>query len=255
MKRIVRISLALLLALAACDRASSPGFGDEPEDRVCTVAYLKSLCRGDQTRIAQELYLHAVVTANDLHGEFVRTLVVEDAGGGISIAVDALSLADSFPLGAAITVACNGLTLGVYGGKVQLGMAPTGSYGVDRIPADELSRYLRVTAPNAHARQPAVLSFGKVDRSHVDTYVRFERVRFAEAPQAWCDSDPETGHPVTTRRTLTDASGATFVVRTPGTALYATEPLPQGEGSVNGIVDYFNGEFSLRVVNREIDFR
>ena len=35
---------------------------------------------------------------------------------------------------------------------------------------------------------------------------------------------------------------------------YATEPVPQGTGSVYGIIDYFNGKYTLRIANREVDF-
>ena len=39
-----------------------------------------------------------------------------------------------------------------------------------------------------------------------------------------------------------------------GPCRYAAEPLPSGNGSVQGILDYFNGEFSLRITNREFFF-
>ena len=48
--------------------------------------------------------------------------------------------------------------------------------------------------------------------------------------------------------------GTEFIVRTAGTCTYATEPVPQGTGSVYGIIDYFNGKYTLRIANREVDF-
>ena len=77
---------------------------------------------------------------------------------------------------------------------------------------------------------------------HTDTYVHFEGVRFVQQGN-WCDPDPETGRPATTERQIADASGREFTVRTAGTCTYATEPVPQGTGSVYGIIDYFNGKY------------
>ena len=58
---------------------------------------------------------------------------------------------------------------------------------------------------------------------------------------------PTPGKPVDTR-------GRTFTVRTAATCVYAKEPLPQGTGSLYGIIDYFAGKYTLRVTNREAEF-
>jgi len=76
-----------------------------------------------------------------------------------------------------------------------------------------MARYLAVT-PAATRRQPLTLGFEEVAPRHISRYVRFDRVRLAEEATTWCDFDPETGDPVTTDRTLLDAAGRQFVVRT-----------------------------------------
>ncbi|MEE0828665.1 MAG: DUF5689 domain-containing protein, partial [Alistipes finegoldii] len=148
---------------------------------------------------------------------------------------------------------CNGLTLGDYGGKIQLGTTPDGDYGVGRIPREELGRYLRRNPDKDGRPRPAVCTFDAIGPRQTDTYVCFEGVRFTEAGP-WCDTDPETSEPQTSERTLTDAQGRTFRVRTLGTCAYATEPVPQGTGSVYGIIDYFNGKYTLRVSERRVEF-
>ena len=87
----------------------------------------------------------------------------------------------------------------------------------------------------------------------VAVYMLASRKRFVQQGN-WCDPDPETGRPATTERQIADASGREFTVRTAGTCTYATEPVPQGTGSVYGIIDYFNGKYTLRIANREVDF-
>lgn len=248
------LATALALALPACDRSSKPGFGNGGgQEETSTIARLKSLCTRECIPITTDITVEGVVTANDLYGEFYKTLVIQDESGGISIAVDGAELYADYPVGAAVTVYCNGLALCDYGGKVQLGTAPTDEYGAGRIPRAELGRYLRVSGDGENPLRPAALTFGEIGSRHIDTYVYFKGVHFTETGN-WCDSDPETGRPVTTERLLADGTGRTLPVRTIGTCTYATEPVPQGTGSIYGVIDYFNGKYTLRITNREIDF-
>ena len=83
--------------------------------------------------------------------------------------------------------------------------------------------------------------------------VRFDNVRFEEST-TWCDTDPDTGRCVTTERTILDAQGNRFTVRTASTCEYAKEPVPSGTGSLIGIIDYFAGKYTLHVCNRGIVF-
>ena len=82
-----------LLLLAGCDKATEPGFAEAPEVSRHTVAYLKSLCDGrSSAAVTQDITIRGFITANDLYGEFDRTIVVEDPSGGIAIAAGHPSL-------------------------------------------------------------------------------------------------------------------------------------------------------------------
>ncbi len=142
--RPARLVLSVLLALSAgCDRATEPQFTVCPPESQHSVAYLKSLCDGKSSvAITQEITIRGFVTANDLYGEFYRTIVVEDTSGGIAIAAEGAPLADLFPFGIVANVRCNGLTLCDYGGKIRLGTTP-GDNGAGCIPREELARYIR----------------------------------------------------------------------------------------------------------------
>lgn len=253
LRTAVSVVLALT-ALAGCDKASGLEFDDDTPQGTVTIAALKSRCTGAQAAVTEDITIEGVVTGNDLYGEFYKTLVVEDTSGGISIAVDATELYVDYPVGTAVTIHCNGLFLCDYGGKVMLGTRPTDEYaGPGRIPQAEAALYLRRKQAETRPLRPRTLTFGEVDMRHTDTYVHFEGVRFVQQGN-WCDPDPETGRPATTERQIADASGREFTVRTAGTCTYATEPVPQGTGSVYGIIDYFNGKYTLRIANREVDF-
>lgn len=251
MRRIAGISL--LLIACACN-TSSPPTPDGDESGFTSIAHLKTLCHGSSTLITEALKIKGIVTANDIRREFPKTIILEDASGGIEIAIDHTTLADLFPLGAGVTVYCSGLAVGEYGGKVQLRARPTGDYSVDRIARTDIDRHLRCTEQNAGTRQPRTVRIKDANNKHTDTYVRFEDIYFIEAGLLWCDQDPLTGDLIPSYRTLVDTERYEFLVRILPDCHYATEPMPQGTGSVNGIIDYFNGELSLRIINYEVDF-
>lgn len=251
------MAAALLAAAicAACDKATEPSSPENPsEEAQHTIAYLKTLCDGkSHATVTRDIVIRGWIVANDLYGEFYKTIVIQDATGGISIAADHTALADEYPCGALLTVRCNGLELCEYGGKILLGTEP-GEEGVGRIPHEDLPRYLSVALPGeGEAPHTATLSFAEVDFAHVDTRVRFDNVRFEESG-FWCDTDPETGRSITTEHTILNAQGNRFTVRTASTCEYAKEPVPSGTGSLIGIIDYFAGKYTLHVCNRGIVF-
>lgn len=256
-RRLIDAAVCSLLAVsgllsAACSSATKPSFEGDGENRL-SIASLKTRCTGNSTTLTRNATIQGIVTANDIRGEFPKAIILEDATGGIEIAIDHTALADLFPLGSEISVHCSGLALGSYGGKVQLGAPPTGQYSVDRIARADIGRYLRCMELNAGTRRPRTTRFAELGIADADAYVRFEKVCFAETGSAWCDRDPESDQMQTTLRTLIDDAGNTFSVRVLPSCHYAAEPVPQGTGSVNGIIDYFNGELSLRIINYEID--
>ena len=82
-------------ALAAgCDEATHPAPREE-QRATNSVAYLKSLCDGrNSVVVTQEITVQGYVAANDRYGEFTKSLVIEDATGGITVAADLESVAD-----------------------------------------------------------------------------------------------------------------------------------------------------------------
>ena len=243
-----KISLLAILFAVGCDRATTIGFENEEDPRPeCSIARLKSLCDGQYYPIAGQTVVRGIVTGNNRYGEFYNQLVIEDASGGIAIAAEYTAAENPYPLGEELIVYCNGLTLYDYGGKIMLGKVAGES---TCIPRSELDAHLRLSGREAMHRTAAPASIGGLTAAHVDTYVRIDGVHFTERA-SWCEFDPETGRYLTTERTIEDAAGRTLAVRTLGGCLYADEPLPEGSGSLCGIVDRFNGVYSLRVTGFE----
>ena len=93
MKTTACIKLLALLLLAACDRTSKLSFEGGAPGGVHTIADLKARCTANSVAVTEDITLEGVVTGNDFYGEFYKTLVVEDASGGISVLIDGTRLA------------------------------------------------------------------------------------------------------------------------------------------------------------------
>lgn len=247
------ISIALLALLCACSASTPPDKYDDYPSEV-SVAYLKSLCKVASTVIRRDVTVTGRVVATDKLSEFSRTVVVADDSGGIELAIDSDRTDVMMPLYSRVTIHCQMLALGDYAGKIVLGAQPTSQYVVDRIAETDLPHYIEVLStadapPDAH---PATI--GSISPADISRYVVIDRVRFAdeEAGLTWCDIDPETSRFIDTYRHIVDAEGDTLAVFTRAACVYASERVPSATCRIYGIIDCFNGQYSLTPSNHRI---
>ena len=252
MKRIVTAIISLII-LSAC-QDSAPSYDERPHG-IISIAHLKTLATTDSYTITDDIAIEGYVVANDLFGEFYKSIVICDDSGGIEIAVDTRNTAVQFPISARVVVYCSGLTIGEYGGELTLGAIPMGSYTVDRIAEKDFLRYFLIDKESPKAIKPTVTAISEITPAHIGNYIRLNNVTFAEqAGNTWCDIDSTTGEYITTERKVHDHTGREFTVRTIAECSYRNEKIPTGYGDLCGVVAYFNGNYSLRIVNHQILF-
>ncbi|MBQ3259855.1 MAG: hypothetical protein IJA66_02060 [Alistipes sp.] len=261
MRMIAQRALILLCSLwmiTACGRTTTPEFSEIPDDEsesgLVTIAYLKSRCQGLSSTIDADISIKGTVVANDLFGEFYKTLVLVDESGGIEILIDRERICADFPLYANVSVFCNGLAVGRVGGKVVLGAKPTGEYTTDRIADGDVSKYLYRQPGDITSAVPRKVHIADLGVEHISDYVLFEDVRFAdeEVGDSWCNESNEAF--ADTERHIVDADGNVLIVRLSAQCEYADEKIPAGRGAVCGILDYSGGAYFLRIANHEIYF-
>lgn len=237
----------------ACSSTATPEKYDDYPSEV-SIAYLKSLASGASTTIRRDLTVTGRVVATDKLSEFYKTVVVADNSGGIELSVDSDRTDVVLPLYSRVTIHCQMLALGDYAGKIILGAQPTGRYVVDRIAEADLHHFVEVLSvadapPDAHST-----SIGHISPADISRYVVIDGVRFVDEQigSAWCDIDPETSRPTDTYRHITDDRGDTLAVFTRAACTYALSRIPSGTLRIYGIVDYFNGAYSLTPSNYRI---
>lgn len=262
MRRIVKYCSRLIGAIAVClvaaltpscsDSDPAP-FGTTPHGTI-SIAHLKTLCREGSTTITDDISIEGYVVANDLFDEYQQAIIVCDESAGIEIAIECNSTATRFPISARVVVHCTGLALG-NSGRIVLGAAPTSSYTVDRIAKSDIERYIFIDRSQPKEIEPRKMTIEQINTDCVGNYIALDDVSFGnEAGRTWCDHDPESGEWITTSRSISDRRGNTLKVRTIAECSYRAEMIPSGYGSVWGIVEYLNKEYSLRIINHRVEF-
>jgi hypothetical protein len=246
MKRILLFSLLALLPAVSCAPDSVvPYAGDGTGTGGVSIAFLKSLYTGAPTPIEGEYIIEGTVVSSDRQGNFYRTLVLWDGTAGIEVRLDVDEIFRLFRLHSRVSVRCNGLWVGSYGGTLQLGAAPFEEYETRGLDPAAIAGHVQSRSEFYEVVVPRLLDFGELAPRHISTYVRFEGVRFADDERGLCWAETGEDAPSATDRHIVDGAGHTLAVRTSRHAHFATHLLPSGEGYIEGVPGYFNGEYQL----------
>lgn len=252
------LSIAASLVFVCCDssqpklQSGGPGGGPGTGPQTVSIAYLKSLYTGVPYTVDKELRIEGLVVANDWSGNFYKTLVVEDESGGIEIKLDREELFLEYWHGNKVRVNCNSLTLGAYGGLVQLGVRSGDvRYETDYIPRNRIPSVVTNLPDEAREPLPALLTIPEIFSSgpggrYVNCYVAIKDVQFVDTELTWSEPDVDTD------RELADRNGNLISVRTSRYAEFAGYGLPRGSGTIRGVLGYFNGKYQLRVFDHRL---
>ena len=137
-----------------------------------------------------------------------------------------------------------------------LGAMPEREYTVERIAASDIERYISIDKENPQSVEPHRITIAELAPEHIGNYVVIDDLCFNEqAGMMWCAIDPLTGQYTTTERTAYDSANNSLAIRTIAQCDYRSEIIPAGRGALYGIVEYFSGKYSLRIVNHGIVFK
>ncbi len=261
MRRILLISLAIAATMAGCRPASvipQPDEGGIPgpgEEQTVSVSFLKTLYKGAPVRITGEYRIAGAVISDDRQGNFYETLVLDDGTAGIEVRLDMEEIFKVYWIHSRVTVRCNGLWLGSYGGTLQLGAEPFDDFQTQPLSPTAVVEHIFSDKENYGEIKPRTLTFGELSQRYVSTFVAFEGIRFVDEEQgsSWAETEPDGNGilPSATNRHLVDAAGDTLIVRTSRHARFAAWPLPEGAGRIEGVLGYFNGDYQLVVCDSE----
>ena len=178
---------AFVLAASSCDIAyinEAEPAAPAPVQMTAntTIAALKALYTkpGDPVYINKPLVIAGQVTSSDRSGNLYRSLYIQDATGAIELKIGKSSMYDDYRVGQWLYVNCKGLTLGAYGGMVQLGYyCENGGYETSYMDAQYLINSHVFKGKKDTPLAPEVIDGSKVnDEAYWGRYVRFENLTY-----------------------------------------------------------------------------
>ena len=199
------------------------------------------------------------VSSTDETGNIYKTIYIQDKPEnptqGFVISVDAVSTYTNYPQGSKIYVKLAGLSLGTYGGVVQLGVkngTETAATSVSRIPEKLVpARIFRSCSVRANIIPKIMTSAQMVSANdqYIGCLIQMDNAEFDS--RILCTNYAPNG--VTVDRLIRDNSTATTrVVRNSGYASFANQTLPSGNGKFVGIYSKFNSTYQM-YINKATD--
>lgn len=213
--------------------------------------------------------IHGRVISSDATGNIYKSLVIQDETAAIALSINQGSTYNEYRLGQEVVLNVTGLYVGEYNGLQQIGWL--GDYnGEPQVTFMAWSEFLSHSELNGFpnnnvefvsqdATWPSanpycvVTSIGQLPGSGTPDFrkmqsqlVRFNNVHFEEGGK-------ETYAPYqeSVNRTLVDASGATLTVRTSGYSNFYNQLIPEGTGTVDGILSYYGDGWQLLLRSTE----
>lgn len=236
-----------------------------------TIAELKSVYDGGLLKLTSTTFsgrdsiiIEGIVTSDDQAGNFYKTIVIEDATGGIEVKLEKTTLYNDYKRGQRVVIYCNDLFLGNYGGLIQIGSTFTenGYQQIGGIEGDILiNKHVFKKGGTLVPVTPLVIHVNTLTYSNLSKLVKVEDVQFKTlyypgTPSLLTYADKTGGESVDHvlkgcseifQRVAGGVNYDILVVRTSGFAKFANTPIADKKGSVTGILSYYNGTFQILV--------
>ena len=194
----------------------------------------------DNTLIDIDFILRATVSANDISGNIFNQLYLQDETGGIIVNVARSSLFSDFRVGQEVFIRLHGLYMITSGGGLQIGFDGTHA---NRIPWEVFDFFAFKNGwPQANRVTPRLVTLDALDESMMATLVQLDNVFFDGRGEL---TFGVPGSPGGVNRTLRDANGNTLTVRNSNLSNFAANTLPDGAGTVVGMLSQFNNNWQI----------
>ncbi|MEO1011364.1 MAG: DUF5689 domain-containing protein [Bacteroidota bacterium] len=222
-----------------------------------TYAEVKELYNDETIQIQEDRILEGYVTSSDEAGNFFNVLHFQDSPvnptHGFQIEIDLRDSHLFYPVGTKIFIKLGGLYLGKRGEVFRLGgtFIAFGNLSVGRLPTAVLEEHIFVSCDEVVDIVPAKILVNELQDSHINTLVHLEDTEVLEE---------ELGLPFAiereeTERTLTDCDDNELTLLNSGFADFQAELLPEGNGSITGVLTKDGNDFQLIIRDLEdIDF-
>ena len=208
----------------------------------------------DQTiQIQEDLIIEGYVVSSDKAGNFFNVLYFQDSptnpNAGLILEFELRDSHLFFGIGQHIFINLKGLYLGKTRGVFKIGGVFTsfGNRSVGRLPNNVIFDHLSISCETSSVVVPNLVSVLDFNETMVNTLVSIENLEFV---------DEEIGQPfaeleLETKRNLVDCDDNELVLLNSGYSDFQAETLPDGRGTLTGILSLEGNEFQLIIRDTE----
>lgn len=251
-KHAIIIIAASLLSIAC---TKSRNFDPPPTDCATelvantTFAEVKNLYVDQTFQIQQDLIIEGYVISSDEDGNFFSALHFQDSPTapteGFEIAFDVRDSHLFYPVGSKIYIQLKGLYLGKSKEVFKIGGVFTsfGNVSVGRLPSTIVDNHIFVACDEIVGIEPSKISFPNIPKNLTNTLVRLDSLEVTDADvgETFALEREET------ERTLVDCNDNELVLRNSGFSEFQAESLPEGNGSITGVLLRENDDYRLAI--------
>ncbi len=234
-----------------CDGSGNGSVEVDPSKVITIQDVLAMRVAGAETNIGTDQYIKGSIVSSDETGNFFKSLTVSDESGGIAILVNKFDLHQDYEFGSVVYVHLQDLFISDYNGLPQLGYAASTEV-VKRIP-ESVVRTIILSSNENIALAPISITVDQIDEAYINRYVEFTSMEFVDTvlSKSYAISTPEkesVNHPVI------NCNGNRLLVRTSGFADFADDVVPNGNGTIKGVLQVFGNDYQL-ILNYPEDVR
>lgn len=203
-----------------------------------TFGEVEALFKEGTIQIKEDWIIEGYVISSDKAGNFFGVLHFQDhpttPAHGFQIEIDLRNSHLFFEAGSKILIKLKGLYLGKRGEMYKLGGTFTafGNISVGRLPVLKISEHIFLSCNASDEVKPVLADFEDLEELKTNTLVRFEEMEFIEGELGGTFAVEAEE----TERGLQNCSENSMVVVNSGFSDFQAEVLPEGNGTITGIL-------------------
>lgn len=213
---------------------------------------------GNFETIEEDLVIEGYVVSDDTEGNFYKQIIVQDsregATGGIEVKINEKGLSAMMKPGQQVFIKVKGLVLGDYNGLIQLGGSTyqDGDYtNLAGIESALINEHIFLNG-NPIDIQPKEVSLEELKdndlyNSLVSTLVKITSAQFKDADGTLTYAEDSKSM----NRTIEGPKGNKLIVRNSGYSKFWDVALPQGSGTIVGILSKFGNDKQMMIRSLE----
>lgn len=212
--------------------------------------------------------VHGRVISSDASGNIYQNLVIQDETAALTLSIREASMWTTYRVGQEIMVDVTGLYMGTYSGLYQLGWLDEYNGGPSMTfmswfmfrehsemngepnqvfsyvsPSDEWPADKPYCIVSTISELNAISATTEQGRNIMSQLVEIQNVSFVEGGKTTYADYQESNE----QRQLQDAQGQTIAINNSGYATFYNDTLPEGTGTIRGILGYYQDKWQLTI--------